>query len=133
MQFGVGAGGLGAAGGLGDPGGELSPDCKEKGSGLTQGINIEGTHCHLDVDYRPEARVVVEVEIRSSPRLDKPNSVYCEPQPMSCMHCHPMNDVDPLLASIQGAVLTGRWFASLVRRTVKRDRLAPSGSLHLRP
>lgn len=64
--------------------------------------------------------VVVEVEIRSSPRLDKPNSVYCEPQPMSCMHCHPMNDVDPLLASIQGAVLTGRWFASLVPRTVKR-------------
>ncbi len=85
MQFGVGAGGLGAAGGLGDPGGELSPDCKEEESGSTQGINLEGTHCHFDVEYRPEARVVVEVEIRCSPRLDSPTrSIVSRSQCRAC-------------------------------------------------
>lgn len=114
MQFGVGDGGLGAgglgdlgAGGLGDLEGELSLDCKE---GRVR-LDARNQYPGHSLSFRYRIPFGGKGGGRSrNPMFSAfrwPISVSCEPQPMSCMHCHPVNDVDSLLGPIQGAVLTG--------------------------
>lgn len=117
MQLGVGSGGLGApggVGGVGDVGGELSPDVI------------------LDRDRPSVVRVVIEVEIRCSPRFDNHSqSIESRSQCHACIVIRGMTWM-PCWPRYKAQFLLEDGVAPLVRGIAKRDRLAGCRSLHLR-